>query len=117
MALKRMVIEMGMGTDLQGEDYTKASVRALKDALWHNSLTVAAAFGVDREKMQVEVTVAVAEPEKVDRDVVAAVLPYGSRSVDVVKGGLNLPSADGTKTTVVANAVAVVYLDLQEVSQ
>ena len=43
MALKRFAMEFGMGTDLQGADYTKAAVRALKDALWHNSLTMAPA--------------------------------------------------------------------------
>jgi hypothetical protein len=32
MALKRMIVELGMGTDLTGADYTKAAVRALKDA-------------------------------------------------------------------------------------
>ncbi|MBX2882421.1 MAG: Lin0512 family protein [Granulosicoccus sp.] len=114
MARKRMVVEMGMGTDLQGQDYTKAAVRALRDALWHNSLTVAPAFGVPREKMDVEVTVGVAKPEKVDPQAVADVLPYGTSSVSVVQGGLDIPSADGQKVTVVANAAAVVYLDLEE---
>lgn len=114
MARKRMVLEMGMGTDLQGQDYTKAAVRALRDALWHNSLTVASAFDVDRESMQVEVTIGVAQPEKVDAEAVKSVLPYGSATVDVVKGGLDVASEDGTKTTVVANAAAVVYLDLEE---
>ena len=110
--LKRMVVEMGMGTDLQGQDYTKAAVRALKDALWHNSLTVAPAFGVSRDEMYVHVTVAVAEPDAVDTATIAAVLPYGKSHVSVIKGGLDLPSADGTAKTVVANAAAVVYLDL-----
>ncbi|MFT7496045.1 MAG: hypothetical protein ACI9V8_000935, partial [Urechidicola sp.] len=32
MTYKRMVVEMGMGTDLQGGNYTKAAVRALRDA-------------------------------------------------------------------------------------
>jgi uncharacterized protein (TIGR02058 family) len=36
MALKRMVLEIGMGTDIRGADPTKAAVRALRDALWHN---------------------------------------------------------------------------------
>ena len=49
MARKRFAMEFGMGTDLQGADYTKAAVRALKDALWHNSLTMAPAFGFPRE--------------------------------------------------------------------
>ena len=112
MALTRMVVEMGMGTDLQGADYTKAAIRAVKDALWHNSLTVAPAFGVDREEMKIEVAIGVAKPEEVDVEQVIAVFPYGSASVEVVEGGLDIPSDCGTKTTVVANAAATVYLDL-----
>ena len=42
MALRRMVLQIGMGTDIRGADYTKAAVRALRDALWHNSLSVCA---------------------------------------------------------------------------
>ncbi len=114
MPKKRMVVEFGMGTDLQGQDYTKAAVRALKDALWHNSLTVAPAFGVDREKMQVEVTVAVTKPDEVDQSQVLAVLPYGQSTCNVVEGGLEVASPDGQRVTVVANAAAVVYLDLEE---
>lgn len=116
MPKKRMVVEFGMGTDLQGQDYTKAAVRALKDALWHNSLTVAPAFGVDREKMQVEVTVAVAKPDEVDQSQVLAVLPYGVATCDVVEGGLDMTSPDGSRVTVIANAAAVVFLDLEEKS-
>ena len=116
MALKRMVLEMGMGTDLQGQDYTKAAVRALKDALWHNSLTIAPAFGFDREKMVIEVSIGVAQPAQVDIDVVKAVLPYGQASVEAVQGGLDILSDCQTKTTVVANAAVVVYLDFEESS-
>ena len=116
MALKRMVLEMGMGTDLQGQDYTKAAVRALKDALWHNSLSIAPAFGFDREKMVIEVSIGVAQPAQVDIDVVKAVLPYGQASVEAVQGGLDILSDCKTKTTVVANAAVVVYLDFDESS-
>jgi len=112
MALTRMVVEMGMGTDLQGSDYTKAAVRAVKDALWHNSLTVAPAFGIDKEQMQIEVSIGVAKPDEVDVERVKAVFPYGSASVEVVEGGLDIPSPCGTKTTVVANAAATVFLDI-----
>lgn len=115
MARKRLAMEVGMGTDLQGQDYTKAAVRALKDALWHNSLTVAPALGYPRESMEVDVEIGVAQPDKVDIAAVAAVLPYGSAQVSVVKGGLDIPSEDGSKVTVMANAAAVVYLDIEEV--
>ena len=114
MARKRLAMEVGMGTDLQGQNYTKAAVRALKDALWHNSLTIAPALGYPRESMQVDVEIGVAQPDKVDKAEVAAVLPYGSAQVTVVLGGLDIPSEDGTKVTVMANAAAVVYLDIEE---
>ena len=35
MALKRVILEMGMGNDLHGSDYTKAALRAVQDALHH----------------------------------------------------------------------------------
>ena len=114
MARKRLAMEVGMGTDLQGQDYTKAAVRALKDALWHNSLTVAGALGYPREAMEVDVEIGVAEPSQVDTVAVAAVLPYGIARVSVVKGGLDIPSEDGSRVTVIANAAAVVYLDMLE---
>ncbi len=62
MAWKRVVTEMGMGTDIRGGDYTKAAVRALRDALWHNSLSVTRALGMDVDSMRVEVIIGVPQP-------------------------------------------------------
>src|ERR687885_706479 len=112
MALKRMVLEIGMGTDIRGADYTKAAVRALRDALWHNSLSVAAALGQDVDSMQVEVTIGVPRPELVDRQAVLAVLPHGSGTVNVVEGGLEIPNETGTGATLIANAAALVHLNV-----
>ena len=112
MAWKRVVLEIGMGTDIRGADYTKAAVRALRDALWHNSLSVADALGLDVDSMQVEVTVGVPQPGKVDTEAVLAVLPHGTGTVNVVEGGLEIPNAKGTDSTVIAQAAAVVRLDL-----
>ena len=112
MALKSMVIQIGMGTDIRGADYTKAAVRALRDALWRNSLSVADAVGLAVDSMQVEVTIGVPRPDRVDTDAVLAVLPHGSGTVSVVEGGLEVPNDAGTNTTVIANAAAVVRLDI-----
>lgn len=112
MVLKRMVLEIGMGTDIRGADYTKAAVRALRDALWHNSLGVADALGLSVDSMQVEVTIGVPAPDKVDRQAVLAVLPHGRGTVEVVEGGLEIANDAGTDKTVIANAAAVVRLDL-----
>lgn len=114
MATKRLVLQVGMGTDIRGRDYTKAAVRALRDALWHNSLTVAAALGQPVDAMRVDVTVGVPRPELVDKAAVLAVLPHGSGAVSVVEGGLEIANDEGTGATVVANAAAVVHLDVPE---
>lgn len=113
MARKRMVVEFGIGTDLRGGDYTKAAIRALKDALWHNSLNIADAFGFPRDAMFVEVQIGVAKPEAVETSAVADILPYGSSSVTAVLGGMDVPTPDGEGITVIANAAAIVYFDME----
>jgi uncharacterized protein (TIGR02058 family) len=112
MPLKRMVLQIGMGTDIRGADDTKAAVRALRDALWHNSLSVTDALGQHVDAMRVAITIGVPHPEKVDKDAVLAILPHGTGTVTVVEGGLEIPNDAGTNSTVIANAAAVVLLDL-----
>ena len=114
MSLKRMVLEFGMGTDIRGSDYTKAAVRALRDALWHNSLTVASALGKPTDSMVVEVLIGVPKPERVDKAQVLAVLPHGTGTVTVVQGGLEIRNEAGTGSTVMANAAAIVRLDIED---
>jgi uncharacterized protein (TIGR02058 family) len=84
----------------------------LRDALWHNSLSVADAVGLPVDAMQVEVTIGVPHPEQVDKEAVLAVLPHGTGTVSVVEGGLEIPNDAGTNVTVIANAAAVVRLDI-----
>lgn len=112
MTWKRVVLEIGMGTDIRGADSTKAAVRALRDALWHNTLTVAKALGMPTDSMRVEVTIGVPRPEQVDKAAVLAVLPHGTGTVNVVEGGLEIPNDSGTDSTLIAHAAAVVRLDL-----
>ena len=112
MTMKRMCVEFGTGTDIRGTDYTKAAVRALRDALWHNSLSVAAALGKPTVSMFVEVLIGVPKPERVDTAEVLAVLPHGTGTVKVVEGGLEIPNDAGTGSTVMANCAAIVQLDV-----
>ncbi len=111
MALKRMVLEIGMGTDIRGADSTKAAVRAIRDALWRNSLSIAPALGLALEAMHIEVLIGVPRPETVDKAQVAAVLPYGRATVKVVEGGLAISNDAGTDQTLIAHACAIVRLD------
>jgi uncharacterized protein (TIGR02058 family) len=109
-----MVLEIGMGTDIRGTDHTKAAVRALKDALWHNSLGIGEIVGQDSDAMRVEVTIGVPKPEQVDKAQVLAVLPHGTGTVTCVEGGLEIPNPAKADATLIAHAAAVVYLDLPE---
>lgn len=112
MALKRMVLEIGMGTDIRGADYTKAAVRALRDALWHNSLSIGAVVSQPVDAMRVEVLIGVPKPDQVDKAEVLAILPHGTGVVTVVGGGLEIPNDEGTGVTVIANCCAIVRLDI-----
>lgn len=114
MAIKRIAVEFGMGTDLRGTDYTKAACRALRDALWHNALTAYRALGYSPDEMLVEVTIGVTKPNKVDKSALIKVLPYGTAQITVVKGGLDIPHEDDADVTIVANAAAIVSLDIDE---
>jgi uncharacterized protein (TIGR02058 family) len=112
MTKKRMVLEIGMGTDIRGGDPTKAACRAVRDALWHNSLSIATALGQPLDAMIVDVHVGVPRPELVDQAQVMAVLPHGKGSVTVVEGGLEIRNDAGTDSTLIANACVVVSVDI-----
>ncbi|MEM7168831.1 MAG: Lin0512 family protein [Pseudomonadota bacterium] len=114
MALKSMVMEFGMGTDVLGRDWTKAAVRALHNTLRQNSISFADAFDLPRTAMQVKIVIGAGQPEQVDRAAVAAVLPYGQAEVEVVQGGLEVPRDGGKDPMLVANAALTVFLDLPE---
>lgn len=112
MALKRMVLEIGMGNDLHGGDYTKAAVRAVEDAIHHSSLTLIRSLEIPRENMHVDVTVGVQSPEAVDTDIVAKTLPYGQITVNAVSGGLDVPTDEGDDKAVIATAAIIVRVEL-----
>lgn len=114
MALKRMALELGMGTDILGEDYTKAAVRAVNAALRQNALSVADAFGLERDAMHVKIIIGAQKPELVDKETVAKILPYGQADVVVEFGGMDTLSEDKSRLTIMANAALVVYLDLPD---
>ena len=112
MTLKRVITEFGTGNDLHGGDYTKAAVRAVQDAIHHSSLTLIRSLGVDAKTMQVEVTVGVQQPARVDLAAVKSALPHGAVKVNAVKGGLDVPDDDGRDTAIIATAAVTVRIDL-----
>ena len=112
MTLKRVILEMGTGNDLHGADYTKAALRAVQDALHHSSLSVVRTLSLDAQSMQVEVTIGVQQPDKVDAAAVKASLPRGTVTVEVVRGGLDVPGEGDHDPIVIATAAIAVRLEL-----
>lgn len=86
-----MFIEIGMGIDLHGQNVTKAAVRAVQNAIHHNSMPGLRSVlpGNDIRNMKVNVRLAVpADKEKLDLETVRAELPYGEVTFEVVDGGM-----------------------------
>ena len=111
-SLKRIILEMGTGNDLYGEDYTKAAKRAVQDAIHHSSITLFKSLNIDPQTMQIELNIAVQKPEMVDLEAVAKELPYGQVSPQAIFGGLNIYDEVTGRTSVIANAGIIVRLPL-----
>ena len=114
MALKRIILEMGHGNNMHGGDYTKAALRAVQDCIHHSSLPFLRSLDVDPKTMQIEVTIGVQKPEKVDKAAVAASLPHGQVTVNVVKGGLDVPDEERGGASIIAMAGVAVRLDMEK---
>lgn len=115
---KVMFIEVGMGVDLHGQDVTTACVRAVRNAIGHNSMPGMRSVlpGHDINNMQVRVTLAVpVDKEQVDERAVKDILPYGQKEILIVDGGLVASSGvvlpdkgDRTDEMYIVNAVVEV---------
>ena len=110
MTEKRIILEMGTGNDLYGQDYTKAARRAVQDALHHSSITLFSKLGIDHSEMRVCVTIGVQQPEDVDCDLVASDLPRGRAELRAVKGGLDVEDTEAGTRHVVATAAIEAFL-------
>ncbi|MCS3448903.1 MULTISPECIES: Lin0512 family protein [Bradyrhizobium] len=111
MTRVRCITEMGMGVDVHGRDATKAAKRAVSDAIRHSSLGFFRMLGKTANDMFVDVTIAVPNPEDVDTAAVAKELPYGSKTVKAIAGGLEIASDLGNDPILIANAAVIVSFD------
>ncbi|WP_169082949.1 Lin0512 family protein [Paenibacillus sp. PL91] len=84
-------IEIGMGCDLHGQNITKASVRAVQNAIHHNSMpglrSVLPGGSLDNMKVRVRLALP-CDHELLDIEQVKAVLPYGHVTVELMDGGM-----------------------------
>ena len=114
MSEERLILEMGMGNDLYGMDYTKAAKRAIQDALHHSSIVMFKSLGISHEEMRVQVTIGVQEPDKLDIAALTAELPRGRAAVTGVFGGLNVHDPDNDQTHVIATAAIEAYVPMEK---
>jgi uncharacterized protein (TIGR02058 family) len=108
MTTKRVILEMGSGADLHGGDYTKAAHRAVEDALRHSSLSFIRTLGIDKDSLEVNVTIGVQQPDKVDGEALKSAFPVGQVKVTSVLGGLDsYDEAIGDFSVIAAAAIEV----------
>ena len=95
MSDQRFIIEMGMGNDQYGQDYTKAARRAIEDAFRHSAIPMFQALeptlGLTPQDMRVQVTVGVQDPAQVDTAALVSTLPRGRAEVRAVLAGKMSP--------------------------
>ncbi|MFC0522897.1 Lin0512 family protein [Pontibacillus salicampi] len=86
-----LFIQTGMGVDVHGQNVTKASERAIKDAIHTNSMP-GVRYSLPEENldnMKVHVKLAVpADKESVDLEAIKQQIPYGTVQVEVMDGGM-----------------------------
>lgn len=113
MPKTRVILELGSGNDLHGSDYTKAALRAVQDALHHSSLAFIRSLKIDKQKLDVEVTIGVQRPERVDLERIKASLPVGNVTVKAVRGGLDVADPENNDPAVIASAAIAVRIEPQ----
>ncbi|WP_313370365.1 Lin0512 family protein [Sedimentibacter sp.] len=95
-------MEFGIGIDFHGQDVTKASVKAAKDAVSKScliGLNEVCGFtqGNIDENVFIEATVAVSRPDEVIKEEVIKCFPVGQITVKCVYGGLKTDGLYFTK--------------------
>lgn len=88
---KLFFIQTGMGVDLHGQDITKAAIRAVENAIYHNSMPGLRSVLPENRLDNMKVNIKLALPcdkEKLDEEKVKAVLPFGQKTVEIVDGGM-----------------------------
>jgi len=91
---QRFIIEMGMGNDQYGQDYTKAAGRAIEDAFRHSAIpmfqALEPALGLTPQEMRVQVTIGVQDPAQVDTAaLVSTCRAAGRRCVQFLAGKMS----------------------------
>jgi uncharacterized protein (TIGR02058 family) len=122
MAKTRLFIEIGTGVELHGQDPTRAAAKAVRDAVSR------VCFGMGlRETFRqrghqdsiISVLVGVPHHERVNKEEVLKMIPYGEKDIRIVEGGLvakghfDPASGDKSDDIYIANAAITVLVDAE----
>jgi uncharacterized protein (TIGR02058 family) len=95
MTDKRFIVQIGCGTDQHGHnnDCTNAAIKAIKNAISNNCLAGLSEIcklkdPKDLLRMKVHVKIGAPFPDNLDHKKVLKAIPFGIKSLEVVKGGL-----------------------------
>merc|ERR1740139_1768843 len=89
-----LMVECGFGNDSHGQNCTKAAVRACRNAIEFNSLSIDTIIpsGYDGMKLNVILAVPVQYQDGLDLEEVRKVFPYGDINFVIQNGGMVAPS-------------------------
>lgn len=112
MAKTRLVVELGMGVDLHGQDYTKSARKAVEDAIHRGSLLyLADAFQQgSRPKVYIDVAIASPKPDAVDGEAVLQAIPFGEKTIKITAGGMAVERTE-PDPIVISNAAVLVTVE------
>ncbi len=118
---QRFIVQLGSGTDQHGHmnNCTNAAIKAVKNAISNNCLTGLIEICGLKEpkhlsKMKVSVKIGAPYPETIDEKKVLKAIPFGEKTIEVVKGGLVAQGImlkelnDISDTIIVCNAAVTV---------
>jgi uncharacterized protein (TIGR02058 family) len=123
MTDKKFITQIGCGVDQHGhhDDCTNAAIKAVKNAISNNCLT--GLFEIcnfkepkDMLRMKVHAKIGVPFPEKINKKKVLKAIPFGEKSIEVVKGGLLVKGimieelGDTSDNIIVSNAAVDVFV-------
>ncbi|NHJ20714.1 MAG: hypothetical protein EAX91_07230 [Candidatus Lokiarchaeota archaeon] len=122
--MKRFLVQIGSGVDQHGhnDDCTNAAIKAIKNAISNNCLTGLSEIceikePKDLNKMFVHVKIGAPYPDKIKKEKVLKAIPFGTKSVEIEKGGLVAEGimikelGDTTDKILVCNAAVTVLIN------
>jgi uncharacterized protein (TIGR02058 family) len=111
-----------MGLDQHGQNMTGAAVKAVKNSMANQCLAglIEIVRLADVNDMEVEIQVACPYPDQVDRQKVLDAVPFGTKELTIVEGGMVTHGlfqpeiGDQTDEALVAIAAVTVWVDAEK---